>query len=592
MNECKCIIAICLSYLLSGVEIYITIMLRPVSTLLRYKLGYICRRTGPSLLYRNFSQTCLVTQENKPWYLNVPEVKDTDNNSPFITPITFPSTPVPHSVKIISEHLNDKLAVTNIIVFDTAHSNTTTSIHSMAKYVIIGTVRSFRHLQSCNDELVKFVKTEFGCIPKSEGLITSGILKKRQRRINRKTNIGKVTKKEQDESGWCLIASNVDGVFINIMTEERRNELNLEELYCPPEDMEQYQKKQQEQQAKSFVDEEDNVLLGLRKLMMKNTKRYYSTAAENSTSVTLEEALTIQDLKAASNLLQQEPKPYLTITSVLGSLPTLIEIDTKGWVELFNQATSTLHHLDEEYWSSRFKFFQLLYLSKTNNLLNSEQRKNGDVISLNQELNYFINDFFRFKQTMLYQPTREELIKFIQICNHYTNMQPNYNGLMSANFWITRALKSYQYNDPEAVHDPRVVRLLLSSMHKDTSNLNALYEYIHLITNEFKLNHLSDNIIKEIIGALVETANWAVLFRFWNHCLIEFGGDSGLWAFFLKSLLEKNDPYILAQLMEKGNLIWIHRAKVEINPELKKVLVELFDKFDNRYTNLKTLLNL
>lgn len=257
------------------------------------------------LMGRHFTSSSSLLQ-SKPWYLNVVESKAKATDSPFIKAIAFPETKVPSSVKKISSYLNDKLAITDIIVFDTKHSNATTSIQRMADFVLIGSVKSFKHLQNSNDELIKFVKNEFGQFPKSEGLVTSGILKRRQKRIGRKTNIGKLAAVENNDSGWCLIDSRVDGLFINILTDQRRKELNLEELYCRQDEMEKYVKREE---TELKVSEEDDVLLGLRKLMMKNTKRFYTT--EVSSEQNFFDALTIQDFSTAKLLLEKEVKASL-----------------------------------------------------------------------------------------------------------------------------------------------------------------------------------------------------------------------------------------------------------------------------------------
>ena len=562
-------------------------MHRSYAVLLRNNVARLCYRPGSTLFIRNFT-TRHSLRQSKPWYLDISENKEEDSNSPFIKPIRFPPTEIPASLETISKYLNDKLAVTDIVVFDTAHSNSATSIQSMASYVLIGTVKSFRHLQNCNDELIKFIKETFDEVPKSEGLVTSGILRKRQRRLGRKTNLGKIAKIENDESGWCLIDSNVDGLFINIMTEERRDDLNLEELYCRVEELDQYKK---QINLNPPAEEEDDVLLGLRKLMMKNTKRYYSTVGE-SPKPTFLEALTIQDLDSASKLIKEEKKPYHVIASALGRLPNHIELDAENWIKLFNEATPTEGPLDYEYWGARFKFFQLLYISKRNNIEENTQLDASTIKEFNRELNYFINDFFRFKQLALCQPTREELIGFLEICIQHLKLSKSYNQLISVNMWILKALQSYQYSDPKVVHDPRVIKLLVKSMHTENTNLNSLYEYVNLITNEFEVRSLTNDVIKEIITTLVESENWPTLFKFWKQCLCESAVDSNVWDFFIKSLLNKNDKVILSDIVDNGHLLWIHRSKLVISDDLKASLSKLLDRVDGSHTNIKKLLKL
>lgn len=537
------------------------------------------------LTCRYFSAT-FKNLQNRPWYLDVPETRTQDSSSPFITPVTFPKTDVPESVKAISNYANNKLAISEVIVFDTKHSNTTTSIHSLADFVLIGSVKSYKHLQSSNDELIKFVKSEYGEIPKSEGLITSGLLRRRNKRIGRKTNLGKLSKTENDESGWCLIDCGVDGLFINLLTEERRMELNLEELYCPKEDVEIYQKRRA---VEAIAEEEDNVLIGLRRLMMKNTKRYYSTAAARDQK--FYDALIIQDFEAARVLKNTENEPYITIVDALGTLPANIEMNENEWLTIFDECTPD-NILREDYWKARFAFYELLHVSKLLKVKKMPKIDQNAINGLNDHLKEFIPYYFEFKKLMFSQPSREEFIQYLELCIEQSKLVPTYTQLVNINKCILEGLSIYQFSDPEIVHDSRVIKLLVRSMFNSSSNLYALNEYISLISEEFQLQHLSKSVIVEIIQTLASSERWALLFQFWKTCLNTVGTDSEIWTCFIRSCLESDDLSILTQLLDKGHLVWLYRLDVEITDELREVLSDLFSKVDGNYAELRKLLTM
>lgn len=92
------------------------------------------------------------------------------------------------------------------------------------------------------------MKHEFCSSAYVEGNFNERQESRRKRRLARKSNLSKLlgrssecSAKDLNSEAWYMIDCRVDGIFVNILTQRRRNELNLEELYAPENEKSKFQ---------------------------------------------------------------------------------------------------------------------------------------------------------------------------------------------------------------------------------------------------------------------------------------------------------------------------------------------------------------
>lgn len=520
----------------------------------------------------------------KPWYLSNDIPRSTRVSDQLIQPINLPKHSCEFLIKITTM-LRDKLGLEDIIAFDMSNSFSTAA-NKLSKYMVLSTAKSSNHISNSVIELKKYIKEEFETVPICEGGLTSNELRKRQRRINKRIKVSKNILSSVDvKTDWHLVDTKINGIFVNIMTLKRRNELNLEELYCTKEDMHLYYKP-----MKSNIDEEDNVLTGLRHLASKKSKRYYSTNAIESS--TLYDSLIVQDFKTASDLVNNNS--LYVIIDALSNLPSSVIINQKEWISLFESQWPHKNILDSD-WSLRFKFYQLIYLSNLNIIESSEGIVEGTEKVYYQALNRSLDNFYQYfqlKQAMTGLLTHDELIQFLKLVLTQINLMPNYGNLSNRfNPLVIKVLKLYINSDPNVLVNPRITALLLQTMESKNANLHSLYEFIDFISSEFEI--IPKIIADQCIVTLARTKNWPKLFQFWNAQLYQFGQDPNMWITFIKVIRTSDNKEIMHQILDKGHLLWLKRYNVKISPEIRLQLELLFEYIDPksvRYHRLKDYL--
>lgn len=538
------------------------------------------------------------TNDDDPWYLKLGQdqrnllklqdikVKDL---------IKFPQGLTPSSTLTnITNHMNDKLGLSNIIVFNMQNIDRTQFNGKIGDMMILSTALSMKHCHNSYIELNQYLKSKYDVLPSVEGRLNNHELKKLQRRLKRK-NV-----KADSDSGfaingsryeindaWYMIDSKIEGIIINILTEKKRFELNLEELYAPIDEKFKYQNNstiESQSTTSSENNGDQSILAGLKRLA--NQRRNYSTSTlKNPTSSTNDPIL--NNIKLSIKNEEIDPQESLSILSKMIDTLNNTPIDKTNHINVL-QWKQTLDFIwplilpieSTLFWSKRFEFLTLLNMINPNKYQTSR----------------FVKDFFLRKRLSNNQLNRKELIDFLKLNIIYLGINKG-KGLLNVNEIILQVLLLYKddNNGLNLANDSELINLLCQTLvtGHDTklSSLNSMIDYILMETG----NKPDTQIIIPMLRSLAQAKNWNEYFNLWANKLysMEIGKDYRPWEQFIQYIVESDDQHLLYQLIEEGHLLWLIRYRVNITPGIKKQLTNLFQRLDpqgEHFKDLETLL--
>lgn len=537
----------------------------------------------------------------QPWYLSMVDRNELNETSVFqAQKIVFPQDS-PESLHRITNRLKDQLGLSDILVFDlrdTDKGNYTTAVAKVSDFMVIGTAKSAKHCQRCFMELNGFIKQEYDSVAYVEGDVNARDEKKRQKRLARKTNLGKTWGSnsssmpggfQSNSEAWFMIDCHVDKIFVNILTEQRRKELNLEELYAPEDERYKYKRVKEEEQVSEDpmeVQDENNILAGLRRLAYQ--KRQYSTIPlTTEVSDELSGFLENQDFDRASSFVRQNKQDHsLTLLHTISNsfaTQTAPVVDTKklrDWHGLFDESWPLV--LDPEtaslHWSTRLKFLKMLNIA------------NRTFYPVNK----FTNDYLLFKRSTGFPLVRDDLLQFLQmvVINLDLNPAADYWDLVRANGDVVGALKLFDaLNTDTLLRDELVMTMLFRTMvlnDKKRTRLHALYELIDYVMHKRGVSATMMASVLEILGGIQD---WNKFFQFWELGCDDFlpGEDYRPWQEFLKIVVNSGDLNLMNKLVNEGHLLWLKRNEVELTKEIEFQLNKLFSKLDPQGLTLQSL---
>lgn len=229
-----------------------------------------------------------------PWYLR----QDVASNLLERKEIEVPEIPIdspPHLSDLLTLLAKD-LGIDELKIFDIASLDDTHEFktnHLDLNFIIIGTGKSERHIYKAATELRTHIKHAYGVVPSVQGMVSSGKTPAQRRRLLKKARKGpSATDNDYGFTANSWILCNHDGVEVHILSAQRRAELNLEQIWCPPEDLHLYQESQ------SVDYESDNVLHSFGR---RRGQRRLHTSARNYSSLSDSDNLT-QILEKLENL--------------------------------------------------------------------------------------------------------------------------------------------------------------------------------------------------------------------------------------------------------------------------------------------------
>lgn len=551
-----------------------------------------------------------------PWYLSMVDRVESQNESiSKKEDIKFPKDS-PEALIKITEYLRDELGLTNILLFDLRDRDEKkfmTAVAKISDFMIIGTAKSAKHCQKSFVLLNSLMKQEYNSVAYVEGNINPKDEKKRQKRLARKANLSKAWGSnsnsnsisfQNNSEAWFMIDCHVDGIFVNIVTEKRRYELNLEELYAPEDERSKYQRQDAklERESEDTINEvssENNVLAGLRRLAYQ--RRQYSTSIPSkelccqlSKSLDEENFLAARHVIEGSNVRRDGNNNSLALPfmqTIVNSFSNLeLSLDTKikvnRWHSLFELCWPLVlpQKSAPMYWSLRFKFLELL------NLANAKA----------YPCDKFIDDYLLAKKSLGFTLDKEDLLQFLKIVinNLYLKTDANYWDLVHSNGYVTNALKLFEdINGCNIVDDELVVSVLLRTMvlnDDKRTRLHSLYEVIdHIVTiNEGKL---SPNMIVILLEILGEIKDWNKFLQVWEAGIkgVVPRQDYRPWSHFLRIIVESNDIEFMQKIINEDHLLWLKRYEVEMSEEIELQLARLFKTVDPQnvaFTELRSFI--
>lgn len=542
------------------------------------------------------STTCLRHYSKKegvtPWYLTM--VDREPKQSIFQAQQVVLPQESPQSLATITDQLKERLGLSDIIVFDLRGSDFTTAVAKVSDFMIIGTAKSAKHCQSCFVELNGFLKQEYNSVAYVEGNVNAREEKKRLRRIARKSNLGKswgansspyAQGFQNNSEAWFMIDCHVDNIFVNILTEDRRKELNLEELYAPENERHKYQHPKDAAETEQNVEEGDDVLAGLRRLAYQ--RRQYSTISPTlESSKKLADLLSNEDFNATQAIAQSKNDHSLHLLQTVvdsfanQTVPVADPKKIEQWKAVFDsfwplvlpQATASL------YWSSRLRFLKML------NIANKSA----------YPVRRIITDYLLLKRSTGFPLVQDDFLQFLQlvIINLSVNPKANYWDLVESNSDIEKALKLFDdLNDETLLKDELVVTMLLRTMvlnDEKRTHLHALYEVVDYL---MKTRDLTPTMMASILEILGGIKDWNKFFQFWELGARDLlpGQDYRPWAEFIKIIVNSNDTALMNKIVNEGHLLWLKRNEVEMTRSIGSQLDKLFEKLDPQGIAFKTL---
>lgn len=197
-----------------------------------------------------------------PWYLREDigssRVKPAEKELPVIP------EDAPAAVELFVKLLANDYGMEDILLFDLAKLDATHEYHAdnqLAKYMIICTGKSEKHIYKAASSLRLHVKHEYNILPTMEGMSSMNLKPTARRRMMKRANKRPIATDNdygRAANSWVMCDTMIDDIFVHMLTKERREDLNLESLWCLPEDAWKY-----ERTDKSEA-ESDDIFIGIR----------------------------------------------------------------------------------------------------------------------------------------------------------------------------------------------------------------------------------------------------------------------------------------------------------------------------------------
>lgn len=205
----------------------------------------------------------LSSQLELPWYLR------DDAASPLAetAKVELPAVPesAPKTITSFLELVAKDYGFDNLVLFDMTQLDSDhdySTHHQPAKYILIASGKSEKHIMKAASQLRTHIKHTYDHLPSIEGMVTGGTSPRARRRMLRRSRKGPMaTDNEYGKAAnsWVMCETGVDDLFIHMLTADRRQELNLESLWCREEDAWRYE----EQPIKA--ENSDHIFSGIRR---------------------------------------------------------------------------------------------------------------------------------------------------------------------------------------------------------------------------------------------------------------------------------------------------------------------------------------
>lgn len=182
-----------------------------------------------------------------PWYLRDDVASPLHEEKKIELPSISDSAPV--EVSKFCHLLAEEYGMSDIDLFDMTELDDSHEFKANNKdidYIIICTGKSEKHNFKAAGEFRHYLKHEYNYSPVMEGMVNGAMSPIMRRRLLRRASRGPpATFNDYGKAANSWIMCHHDHIDVHIMTKERREDLNLESLWCKPEDAEKYAPKEQ-----------------------------------------------------------------------------------------------------------------------------------------------------------------------------------------------------------------------------------------------------------------------------------------------------------------------------------------------------------
>ncbi|KAG0123810.1 hypothetical protein HOY82DRAFT_212088 [Tuber indicum] len=175
-------------------------------------------------------ETCDSKEGSSPWYLRVKT--PISRFHPLAERQALPALPEdpPPALQAVLDQLSVEEGIDYLKVLDLRALDPAPALGENI-VMVIGTARSGRQLHMCSERMCKWLRKEFNMRPFADGLVGRGELKLQQKRARRR---GKLTTAEsgiEEAAGWVCITTGGQGLVIQLFTQDKREEIDLESLW-------------------------------------------------------------------------------------------------------------------------------------------------------------------------------------------------------------------------------------------------------------------------------------------------------------------------------------------------------------------------
>ena len=469
----------------------------------------------------------------------------------------------PQSLEVIATFLRDKLGLQDIIIFDMRESrdSRTKAAAKISDFMIMATAKSGRHGHKSFIEVNTLLKQRFGTVGQVEGHTSANELRRRQKRLARHTNLSKsmgsrlaTTRGGSNTESWYMIDCRLDNIFVNILTEKKRQEMNLEELYAPESEKHLYQRRVENIDALTIEEDDDNVLAGLKRLAARNQRRYYSSVP-STRQLTL--SLSQQDFKAALEAvttLNATPTDVLRVSlSALESFAHGAVIDSAQWEQFLNKVWPTTQD-SQELWDLRFRFYKLLNFADPNAF----------------GVDKVLRGYLQYKLACGAGLSKADLVEFLQlvVINLQDNPSSGYESLVDGNQSVKDALMLYKGVNPDIILDEQVMCLVLRTMSVSqegkSSSLKALHPMIDFICAEYP-HKVPTSVIATVLELLSQNKEYIKILKFWERGLkVPTLADYRPWPLFVEAVADSKNKDFIKKVINDGHLLWLKRNNIKV----------------------------
>lgn len=410
--------------------------------------SYRTLRTTTTTTAKNDANDLNATEEIKeeaseqPWYLRQEE------SSELTTPVFKAEKPaIPSSSPASLEPLVDSminLGLSDFKIFDITGRDDI-PMSSLASFCVICEGKSEKHLQNATTELTTSIKHQFEVVPYVEGMIKPNSSIKMKKRLKMKKPINDFG---VGNNSWIMIDTTT-GIFLNLLTPERRQQLNLEYLWCAPADRPIYEKK-----VEAVTQGDDSIFAGI-------FRRFYSTRHEQTLEGQAIQSFTIGDMTTFDQLAPMiKNDPHVAVNVMEAIITDLKQSDIHTTLEL--------NPLENKYYSSFNKIFP-----------HTPTTEHWDQRSLLLEILHNL-----FPQDIVLRMLSTNLLLQIISGNPVT--------LPQLRQFIQALNKSLAYNPPNKIHDLKAV------MYLSNEKANALFHVLRCY-DATRRGGIPDEIVLEVL---------------------------------------------------------------------------------------------